>query len=32
MIYYDRIDVPERNDINETGASKECNNCRYWCF
>ena len=24
MLYYDRIDVSERIDINKTSASKEC--------
>ena len=29
MLYYDRIDVSERIDINKTSASKECNICDY---
>ena len=32
MLYYDRIDVFERNDVNKTSASKECDVCHYWDF
>ena len=32
MLYYDRINVSERADVNKTSASKECDSCRYWCF
>ena len=32
MPYYDRIDVSEGIDINETSASKECDICHYWYF
>ena len=32
MLYYDRIDVLEGIDINETSASKECDICDYWYF
>ena len=32
MIYYDNIDVSEEIYINKTSASKECDNCHYWCF
>ena len=32
MIYYDRIDVSERIDVNKISASKECDNCHYWYF
>ena len=32
MLEYDRIDISEGIDINETSASKECDICRYWCF
>ena len=32
MLYYDRIDVSEGNDINKTSASKECDFCHYWYF
>ena len=30
MLYYDRFDVSEGNDINKASASKECNICNYW--
>ena len=32
MIYYDRIDVSERFDVNKTSASKECDVFHYWYF
>ena len=32
MLYFDRIGVPEGIDVNETSASKECDDCRYWLF
>ena len=32
MLYYDRIDVSERIDVNKTSASKECDVCHYWYF
>ena len=32
MLYYDRIDVSQGNDVNETSASKDCDICNYWCF
>ena len=32
MLYYDRIDVSEGIGVNKTGASKECDICRYWYF
>ena len=32
MLYFDRIDVSEGIDVNETSASKECNICHYWHF
>ena len=32
MLYYDRIDVSERIDVNKTSASKECDICHYWHF
>ena len=32
MPYYDKIDVPERIDINKTSASKKCGICHYWYF
>ena len=27
MLYFDRIEVSERSDINRTSASKECDIC-----
>ena len=32
MLYYDRIDVSQGNDVNETSASKDCDICNYCCF
>ena len=32
MLYYDRIDDSEGNDVNKTSASKECDICHYWYF
>ena len=32
MLYYDRIDVSERINVNKTSASKECDVCHYWYF
>ena len=32
MLYYERIDVSERIDINKTSASKESEICHYWYF
>ena len=29
MLYFDRIDVSERIDVNKTSASKECGICHY---
>ena len=29
---YDRIDVSEEIDIDQTSASKECKICHYWHF
>ena len=29
MLYYERIDLSERTDVNKTSASKECDVCRY---
>ena len=29
MLYYDKTDVSEGLDINETSASKECDTCCY---
>ena len=30
MIYYDRIVVSERTDVNNTRVSKEWDVCHYW--
>ena len=32
MLYYDRIDVSKRIDVNKTDESKECNISYYWIF
>ena len=32
MLEYDRIDISEGIDTDETSASKECNICHYWNF
>ena len=32
MIYYDRIDISERIDVDKTSASKACAVCHYWYF
>ena len=32
MLYFNRIDVSEGTDVNETSASKECDICHYWYF
>ena len=32
MLYYDRVDISERIDINQTSVSKECDICHYWHF
>ena len=32
MLYYDKTDVSERIDVNETSKSKECDICHYWYF
>ena len=32
MLYYDRIDISERIDINKRSTSKECDICHYWYF
>ena len=32
MLYYDRIDVFERTNVNKTSESKERNICHYWYF
>ena len=32
MLIFDRVDVSEWTDVNETSASKECDICHYWYF
>ena len=32
MLYYDRFDACEGNDLNKVGNSKECDICHYWYF
>ena len=32
MLYFDRIDVSERTDVNKSSAAKECDICHYWFF
>ena len=32
ILYFDRIGVSERIDVNKTSASKECDICHYWYF
>ena len=32
MLYYDRIDVSERINVNKVSASKEYDICHYWYF
>ena len=32
MLYYDRIDLSEGNDVNKTSTLKECDICLYWYF
>ena len=32
ILCYDRIDIYEGIDINQTGTSKECDVCHYWYF
>ena len=32
MLYYDRIDISDRIDINKISASEECDTCHYWYF
>ena len=32
MLYYYRIDVSERIDVNKTSVPKECDICHYWYF
>ena len=32
MLFYDRIDLSEGNDIHKTSAWKDGSICRYWYF
>ena len=32
MLYYDRIDISEANDLAKSNKSKECMICHYWFF
>ena len=32
ILYFDRIDVSEGNDVNKTNASKDRDICHYWYF
>ena len=32
MLEYNRIDISEGIDVNETSASREYDICHYWCF
>ena len=32
MLEYDRIDISEVIDVNETNLLKECDACHYWYF
>ena len=32
MLYFVRIDVSEKIDVNKTSVSKKCNICHYWYF
>ena len=32
MLEYNRIDISERIDVNETNASNKCDICHYWYF
>ena len=32
MLEYERIDISEGIDVNETNLSKECDICHYWYF
>ena len=32
MIYYNRIDISEEVDVNNTSKSKEYDTCHYWYF
>ena len=32
MLEYDKIDISEGIDINQTNASKDCDICHHWYF
>ena len=32
MLQYEKIDISEEIDVNNTSASKECELCHYWFF
>ena len=32
MLYFNRIDISEGNDVNKTSALKECHIFHYWYF
>ena len=32
MLQYEKIDAPEKIDVNKTSLSKECELCHYWFF
>ena len=32
MLRYQKIDISEGTDVNQTHASKECEVCHYWFF
>ena len=32
MLYYDKIDISERTDVNKSNRLKECMICHYWYF
>ena len=32
MLEFERIDIPERIDVNKTNLSKKCDMCHYWYF
>ena len=32
MLYFDRIDVSEKIDVNKTSELKQCDICHYWYF
>ena len=32
MIQYERVDISNEMDFNNSNKSKECMVCHYWCF